>query len=165
MHAGGARPAPHAPQTKPGAPRPGTEPPLDPREEHDFEEIQSRARKPSPFDVLGVHWSAPESEIHDAYRSLLVRLRPGGRWDEHAHARVEELRACVERAWETLRTPEGRILIRRRDHASTDFESMAGFLRQRANSLHLAGRAAEAEASRRMAEELSLSSQPAAKRN
>jgi hypothetical protein len=109
------------------------------------------------FEVLGVHWSATDDEIHASYRRRRAQYAPGGDADRLAPPACARIRERVEEAYATLREPARRIAYRNTTFAGQDFAATADLAVKRSEALSMRGESREARASEAAAKELSRS--------
>lgn len=107
------------------------------------------------FQVLGLHWSALDEEVDEAYEKLLHELAPNQPVHEAAPAACERILARVHEAYEVLGDEERRAHYRRQAYPTLDMRAVADFLRQKEESWAMrADGAAEVEKARRKRESL-----------
>jgi hypothetical protein len=102
------------------------------------EELEERARtiEEAPlFAALGLHWSAPEAEIEQAYRKLRAELAPGTPAHQAAPDACARLLRRARAAHDVLKDPALRARHRRESAPALDFDSIEQLLEKRAEAL------------------------------
>jgi Hsp70 protein len=106
------------------------------------------------FDALGLHWSAPESEVQEAHDRLVEQYGPSS---EAASAAPKAAAKIVDKAREVLpilMDPNKRLALLRRTHPDLDFQSIADLLHKRAVALSLKGQDGAAKEAKRVQREV-----------
>jgi hypothetical protein len=107
------------------------------------------------FQVLGLHWSALDEEVDEAYEKLLQELGPSQPVHAAAPAACERILARVHEAYEILGDETRRADYRREAYPDLDMRAVADFLRKKEESWAMrADGAAEVEKARRKRESL-----------
>lgn len=103
-------------------------------------EVRERARRmqeSNHFDALGVHWSAGDEEVAEAYGAVLREVVAGGPWDRAAPETCAAIRARAEAAWLVLRESRSRAAYRESAYPDLDADAAATVLEQRMRALSM----------------------------
>lgn len=101
-------------------------------------EVRDRAKHMEDcnfFDALGVHWSADDEEVTDAYRAILRDASEGGPWHHAAPDACAVIAARAEAAFRVLRERSSRTAYRKKAFPDLDVDAAAYVLEQRMRAL------------------------------
>lgn len=103
-------------------------------------QLEERARQfdeANYFQVLGVHWSALEDEIHTAYRKIQDELSPGLPVFQIAPDACKRMLARAGEAYACLAEAQRRGAYRRRAYPDIDFEAAEELVERKRRALSL----------------------------
>jgi Hsp70 protein len=104
----------------------------------DVLEERAKAIEHAPlFAVLGLHWSAPEADIHRAYNDLRAELGVGTPAHKTAPEACARILKRARAAYEILKRPDLRAQHRRESAPALDFDAIDHLLAKRAEGLAL----------------------------
>ena len=89
-----------------------------------LEKLSLKMEAQNYFDVLEVHWSAPDNEVKQAYDKLMQQLRDGGDWHSTSPESVVRMRRAAEAAFKLLKDPDERAAYTKTTYADLDFQGI-----------------------------------------
>lgn len=117
------------------------------------------------FEALSVHWTAPLSEIEQAFEKVCKLTAPGGAWHVAAPEACETIRRRADQAHAILRPAESRMRYRLEIHGNVDFAAIADLLSQKAKAASMRSDKADYEESLAVLTELIAASKQKRRRS
>ena len=106
--------------------------------------IADEMERANHFEAVEVHWSAPISEIEQAYERVLERFRPGTNWFAITPEQCERITARAHEAWAVLSNPVTRQSHQQEVSGDVDVKGLTDMVSGRIDSLELRGDESEA---------------------
>ncbi len=127
-------------------------------------QVADKLGRANHFEVLQVHWSAPERELEDRAKERLAEFAEDSAAGRAAPEACGRIRDRIEQAYELLKDPAGRVAYRNEVYGDIDFEAARDLAATRSAALAMRGDAIEARKDELAAQELARSIPPKAER-